>query len=510
MGQTLNDVRELLNLAAPLAFERSKVDGSTEFFTKVKGFASVALPDRSKELVDPAEFNIASFLSRPVLLLNHRFWIDNTGNQVAIGVIKEMFVATVVSGEDADYYYIKRAGIKEPVDKFPKAKAPDLSIGVRGLWVIAEVSVPEVAKQVERGELNAFSWRGLARVKYTVNASGETQKNLTNIDLFEVSIVHMPDNGAATFTVAKTTGHGTENTQIDTPLVVQSVRLDKNRFDTEVMAKEYLNKHNLEVGCICDDGTAFFAKQLDLSEFERMSLATVKLAEGVQAIVGKCTGLPAPAANWVGVHDESMMDKLFTLFSSTQETPKMAQDIKKEETSSNETVAQDTKTDAQKQFDIMAKTIGETTANAVMTAQKPMFDALTTALKGLGEAVQSLAQKSAPAAEAKTEAKAAETNETEKTQTEATKSDGTKKEDVDIAKRFDAMTDVLKGVAESLNTALQTAKEAKAKAEDVAKSVPTQVEREEQIVAKGTAATNEKPDPNACFNQLWPTFTAKR
>ena len=72
--------RMLLALSSPFT-----VDKSTET-RLVKGFMSVELPDRSDELAPAEEFNIASFMAKPTLMYNHKFWYDEMGNSVPIGV----------------------------------------------------------------------------------------------------------------------------------------------------------------------------------------------------------------------------------------------------------------------------------------------------------------------------------------------------------------------------------------------------------------------------------------
>ena len=185
-------VRQLFKLAAPVS-----IDIADKTSHVVKGFASVETADRSDEIVPPEEFNIKSFMAKATLLFNHRYWIDDNGNGRAIGSPKEMFVARLKDIGDNLNYGVERLSDNQIVDYFPKAKCPNIGPGTKGVWVRAEVTVPKVWEMVQKGELNAFSWRGLTRVGYKTNPDMTVSKLLKNIDLYEVSLVNVPDNGAS-------------------------------------------------------------------------------------------------------------------------------------------------------------------------------------------------------------------------------------------------------------------------------------------------------------------------
>ena len=146
--------RELLNLASTVTF----LEDSQDEKLYVKGFASAKTEDRGGDLVPPSEFKIKQFMSAPTLLINHKFWIDPRGNSVAVGKPVELHASKLVKLKDnSDDWGVKDLDSGEIVNTFPRSKMPNLSAGDEGLFVVAEVTQPEVKNMVERGELQAFS-----------------------------------------------------------------------------------------------------------------------------------------------------------------------------------------------------------------------------------------------------------------------------------------------------------------------------------------------------------------
>jgi len=86
--------RELLHLTAPVAL--SSDDDSTNKAV-VKGFASVekSESDRSGDVVPPDEFDIEKFMVSPTLLVNHKFWLDDSGNGIAAGRPTQMHAVKI-------------------------------------------------------------------------------------------------------------------------------------------------------------------------------------------------------------------------------------------------------------------------------------------------------------------------------------------------------------------------------------------------------------------------------
>lgn len=271
--------RELLNLASTVTF----LEDSQDEKLYVKGFASAKTEDRGGDLVPPQEFKIKQFMSAPTLLINHKFWIDNRGNSVAVGKPVELYASKLVNLKDNDEDWgVKDADTGEIINKFPRSKMPNLKAGDEGLFVVAEVTQPDVKEMVERGELQAFSWRGLVNVDYQVNSDGTTSRVLTDIDLYEISLVNVPANPDATFIIGKTEGYTDEKC----PLVVHQIRLEKEFFQKDGDALHYLNQHNLLVDSIRSDTASYFSLQKSADQFDLTHLVSVKLREGVYAIAG--------------------------------------------------------------------------------------------------------------------------------------------------------------------------------------------------------------------------------
>lgn len=261
--------------------------GSGKF---VKGFVSSNNIDRSKDIVAPESFDLDRYMVNPQLQYNHKKWITKEGNEVNIGLVRDAIVAKIVDIGDADNWGIATED-GDIVDKFSKQRCPDLTVGSRGLWVKAEVLIDDVWGMVESGELNTFSWRGLASLAKTVINGIETFFTKA-IDLWECSLVGIPDNFAATFEIAKSVEYGSDlinyKKQDDVPeMGVHKVMLSTAVF-TEEQAKNWLGAKgfsNTSVVQIDGEWVAIQSSQKDFDANEGM--LTVSVDEGVQIAVGK-------------------------------------------------------------------------------------------------------------------------------------------------------------------------------------------------------------------------------
>lgn len=335
MNKTLKSTSELFSAESTVTVEKAV---GADLLT-VKGFASVETVDRSLDFVPSTEFNVKSFMAKPVLLYNHKYWIDEKGNEVAIGKPTEMYVAELAAAEDEDNYVVLDYYSREVKDYFPKEKSPDLKEGDKGLWVIAEVSVKDVAEMVERGELNAFSWRGLTRVKYVELPDGTEQKVLTDIDLFEVSLVSIPANGQATLSIAKSEGY--EYANVD-GFTVQSVKMEKKNFENVGMVSAYLEGHRLDYDKMREDSDSYISVQRSLQEFDPDSLISLKLTDGVSIVAGHLTTKSAPRGWQAESLTEECLEQLSETLSSEQKEPIMA----KKKTSRKATAVAEPEVDA--------------------------------------------------------------------------------------------------------------------------------------------------------------------
>lgn len=273
---------QILQLTSPVEILSVSSDINTRF---VKGFASVQRPDRQGHLVPPEGFNIPKFLaSSGTLLRNHEFWVDDRGNKVEAGRVTEAYPAVIKDVGSENMWGIEEVSSSSPrTNTYPKAKVPDLTAGDRGLFVVAEVTQPDVIAEVDKGKLSAFSWKGLVEARVD-NAS--KQIVLRNIDLFEISLVTMPINPDSTFVVGKSVCED-----------IYTVVLEKSCFDRPG-AVTFLEAHGLQHEDIIEGSSSFLA-------YQRMGvppsrLVSVRLSPGVRAAVGesaKAVDLPIQAGS---------------------------------------------------------------------------------------------------------------------------------------------------------------------------------------------------------------------
>lgn len=327
-----NQASELFTASAAVTTASTTyVDG----ILRVKGFASVETIDRGKDFVAATEFNIASFMSKPTLMYNHKFWNDDNGNEIAIGTIEEMFVGELQLGDDPENYVVFDSLTQEKKNYFPKNKAPDLRPGSKGLWVVAKVSVPAVVEMVLRGDINAFSWRGLSKVEVKMLPGGQAQRVITDVDLFEVSLVNIPANGQSTLAIAKSGQY--EYSSVD-GYTVHSLRMNRGTFSDVNLVSKYLAEHRLVSDIIKSDDSSYFSVQKSLCEFTPDSLISLHLDEGVDVVAGKLKPSKAPRGWQAEVFQTSKSCESSAI--NKKETQEMAAKINRKK-SVDEIVTQD-------------------------------------------------------------------------------------------------------------------------------------------------------------------------
>ncbi len=172
---------------------------STDETVIVRGLFTTDILDRERDFVDPMSFKLTTFENTRTLLRNHQFIKDSQGNKYAAGHVTKL-VPVIIEGENLENKeeWILRSLLDSEIKiMWPKRKSPNLLKGDKGIHVVAEVTHPEVVKQVKEGSLGAFSWTGLSRPIERENKIRE----LTEIDLIEISLVNTPANPDATFMV---------------------------------------------------------------------------------------------------------------------------------------------------------------------------------------------------------------------------------------------------------------------------------------------------------------------
>ena len=395
---------------------------------------------------------------------------------------------------------------------------------------------------VERGELNAFSWRGLTAVSYRVNKDGTTQKVLTDIDLFEVSLVNVPNNGYSTAMAVKSVdGQLIAEKSVTQDLIVHVVRIDKTKFQTREKTVEYLKEHNLQHDSIREDDTSFFSLQKGLDLFDKNSLVSVKMADGILVVAGSVVQKTLDPLAVFGVRlTESDVMKMADLFAKestmadTNAAVNDAQEKKDEaakkaetstETKTTETTAKtdeekakmkpddkkcaadtkknadtgtekkdDQKSESQKQFELLVGGISQATAKSMSDALTPVFTEFTKTLTAIGTSVQLLAEKMDKTLDVK-----GGKNETEKNMDANTDTEKKDEKSKSATTEGNPYGDMLATLATLNQRLTETAKTV----EVVAKSVPLQPTRDEKVEKKETEK-GQKTDPNACFDDLWP------
>ncbi|MBA2113663.1 hypothetical protein [Bremerella alba] len=182
----MNQKNELLELlfGAPLVVSKS-ADKCI-----VSGFASTADIDLSGHLVDVSSF---TWDGLPQLLEQHQ------GDP--IGQIMTLNKAFLSDIGDIDNWGVFDSESGEQINTYPKKDAPEFRNGSLGLFVTAEVTKPEVIEKVKSGLFGGFSWRGLTLA--VKDFLGMAKQYLTDIELWEVSLVTVPANPNAKFVVAK-------------------------------------------------------------------------------------------------------------------------------------------------------------------------------------------------------------------------------------------------------------------------------------------------------------------
>lgn len=160
----------------------------------VKGFISTDRPDREGLRIEPQEFDLESYMAKPAVLVNHALWADAQGIRGGVGYPLSMHVVKVRRGPDASTLSIYDIATKKEVDVVQRTAFPSVSVGTQGLYGFIKISNPDVVQMVQRGELKAFSWRGVGNWGHMAD-NAIAYRTLRGIDLWEVSLVTMPMNG---------------------------------------------------------------------------------------------------------------------------------------------------------------------------------------------------------------------------------------------------------------------------------------------------------------------------
>lgn len=557
MGLGKDSSRQLVAVAAPI----EAVPGEGR---QIKGFVSVEREDRSGDYVPAKEFNVDQFMAIPTMMLNHKFLLDENMNEVGVGRPEELFVAKLKTNKENDEVYDIVDSKGEVRNTFPKTKVPNLKSGDRGLFVVATITRDEVWSMVEDGEINAFSWRGMVKVKYQVNPkTRKAERVLTDIDLFEISVVNVPDNPNASFMIGKSFLHSADD---DCDYVVHQVRILKSKFPTTELATDYCKSHGLDSSRMREDEQSYYYLQRKASDLDIKKLVNVKLADGVIAITGPmleeakshlytdvncfvATELGEEAKKhlltiWENSEMATQTEKGNGFTSAAANSSKLSESDPQVTTagiagtdgndggvpggtasgsggvsnsdpqvtsagiaggskkSSDEVTTEDTRTDAEKALEGVIKRSAQATGQAIVEGLKPVFGELVEGIKG------ALATPTEDTQEVET---VEETTDGEENSAEAAQrliEEATKSFQQTMAQQLEdfqkSVSDQLQTVSGKVNEQAETAQKA---AKQVANSMPSRSEREEHSSdIEVTSKTAGESSPNDVFNQCWPMF----
>lgn len=493
--------RELLHVTAPVAILVDEGGVQADGTIKIKGFASVEAPDRSGDVVPPEEFRIEQFMAAPAVLVNHDYWRDSCGNYVGVGRPLEMFTARLGNDDDPEQWAVIDIQSNRKVHTYPKKNVPNLKKGDRGLFVVVEVTEPQVAARVARGELSAFSWRGMTTIDYRVKKdSSGVERVLTDIDLYEISLTNIPDNPSSTFIVGK---------------AAYSVRLSKSRFETVGMAEEYLKAHRLDCTHVQDDGHYFHARQSGHNRIDSSKLVVTKMANGVDVVAGPLM----PSKVWTEkALDSHESEKLIGLLNSQGNSdmttaadapktapgtdPAAAKEVAKT-TEAPKVDPPEAPAPAPSQEAVLAglvSGISQKTAEAVASAIAPLFQSLT---ESMTQSFTKMTEKMAAPAPAP----AAQSTSTESKQPEAPKEEVAKTAPDSVLSALNTLAAGLeatqKQLADTQKAVVEVAKSAVKTAETVAKTTPKATVRDEPT-EKTEVSKSAAKDKNSVFDSVFP------
>lgn len=174
-------------------YGRISKKATTEKGTReIRGFVSTLNMDRHGDTIDPALFDIKTFLKNPQVFVDHMPWVTANGNAISVGVVNSLIPAKAEKNDKSGYNIVSIED-DSVVDTIPEEEAGIVEDGTRGLWGVLTIMEKDVITLINDGRLNAFSWRGdLVETRFG-----------KSIDLMEVSLVFIPANASALFMVTK-------------------------------------------------------------------------------------------------------------------------------------------------------------------------------------------------------------------------------------------------------------------------------------------------------------------
>lgn len=174
----------------------------------IEGFASTVIEDRDGDIIPPDVFNLERFMLNPQVFINHHLLEKEDGIEVAVGHVEAIAVALVKDNSEG-LFIVEDTETGKLLGILDKTQHIDLKAGDTGLWIRAHITEDTVWEQIQMGNLNAFSWSGRVNGVFEEDEDGwEKLVSITSIDLFEISVVNIPANPAAIFSIAKALSKG--------------------------------------------------------------------------------------------------------------------------------------------------------------------------------------------------------------------------------------------------------------------------------------------------------------
>lgn len=309
---------QLFSTQARYDSDQSESDGDK---VTIRGFASVERVDRDGDIVSPLAFNIKTFMNTGTVLVNHKFFVDPDGNQVKVGKTRQMVAAYLAESnpENESDWIIRSIETSDQITTFPKEKVPELKAGDRGLYVVIDVTQPDMVKKVRDGEFGAFSWKGTVLKKPTL-LGGQVVNRFLSVDMQEISIVDIPSSNQSNFVLSK--GFGDD-------LEVCQILFDKSNFQTAKTVSDFLETHNIPYRDLYQDDSRYFVadpaiKTYDLSKSVRVEMgdATYVLAAKMPEDLDVAAGREGAVSHRAGKSSKKSTDKgkLMKLFTFSQDS----------------------------------------------------------------------------------------------------------------------------------------------------------------------------------------------
>lgn len=363
----------------------------------IKGFVSVQAPDRDGDLIKSEAFDLDQFMANPQVLVNHSLWTNRQGNRGAVGTVKSIHRVKIKRSDEKGINAIWDVDARKEIDRVPRDAYPGLVQGTEGVYAFIHVTEPDVVKMVEEGKLSSFSWRGKSVPNYSYDPKRQqTFKGYEYIDMWEVSLVTVPNNPHSSFHVVKDAVHS----------MCFEKQHCQDREGVQALAHRVLG-----VCKVSEDDENYYAYCEGTSMSE--GLQVVKMADGVSLLVqeppvsSKINGdFLAQFANVISQEtekDADMNDSAATAVAPEATAPPVEDPNTATETSETVEVAEAPTTTEETSVEVAEVTEGaeksatEMVDNAVTKVMEninPILSTMTDTLKELAGTVATLKEKS--------------------------------------------------------------------------------------------------------------------